>query len=543
MTLKISPILLCGLLLLAGCETLDPKEAPLPAAAVSVDAAPAPQPDTVPQSLAITPDTEASQPNQANAASATPEDLWQRMRSGFQLQSHQHKKMDQYLRWYASHPEYIERVFNRGQRYLFHIVERIEQEGLPLEIALMPVVESAFDPFAYSHATATGMWQFMSGTGSDYGLKQNWWYDGRRDVIDSTDAAIAHLKRLHTLFDDNWLLALAAYNTGQGRLMRSIKRNKRAGKPTDFWSLELPRETRAYVPQLLALSQIIKSPEKFQLALPDIANSPYFVSVNIDSQLDLAQASDMAGITMDELYLLNPGFNRWATDPEGPHRLNIPVEQEALFLQGLAEIPANQRISWHRYTIKNGDSLIRIAKRFNTSVDALKTSNQLRNSRIRAGDTLLIPEASAAGEHYALSANQRLVNTQSRSKGATGSEKIQYTVRKGDSFWRIANQHKVSVSSLARWNGMSPRDTLQPGQTLVVWSKSVQTSKAPTANTSQAVTRKLSYRVRKGDSLARIANKFNVSINDITRWNGVSSRGYIHPGQSLTLFVDVTKAR
>ncbi|MDO3385691.1 LysM peptidoglycan-binding domain-containing protein [Gilvimarinus sp. SDUM040013] len=464
-------------------------------------------------------------------------DLWHRIRAGFELQDYAHPKMDQYVRWYSSHPEYIERVFNRGERYLYHIVGRIEAEGLPLEIALMPVVESAFDPFAYSHATATGMWQFMAGTGSDYGLKQNWWYDGRRDVIDSTDAAITHLKRLHALFDGDWLLALAAYNTGQGRLMRSIKRNKRAGKPTDFWSLELPRETRAYVPQLLALSKVINEPSAYNIALPELANAPYFVSVDIDSQLDLAQAAELAGISMDELYLLNPGFNRWATDPEGPHRLNIPVAKQADFNQGLAAIPTESRISWQRYTIRSGDSLIKIARQFNTSAEALQTANNLRSSRIRAGDTLLIPKASANGAHYAFSAPQRLAKTQEKSKGAAGSQKIMYTVRKGDSFWRIANQHKVSVSSLTRWNGMAPRETLKPGQQLVIWTK---TAKAQTTN--QGVTRKLSYRVRQGDSLARIADKFNISIRDITRWNSVSTNQYIHPGQSLTLFVDVTKA-
>lgn len=464
------------------------------------------------------------------------EDLWERIRAGFALQQYDHPQLEQYINWYASHPEYIERVFTRGQRYLYHITQRVEEEGLPLEIALMPVVESAFDPFAYSYATATGMWQFMSGTGSDYGLKQNWWYDGRRDVIDSTNAALSYLQRLHQLFDDDWLHALAAYNTGQGRLQRAINRNVKAGKPTDFWSLKLPRETRAYVPQLLALSKIIADPESYQITLPPLGNAPYFVAIDVGSQLDLAQAAEFAGITMDELYLLNPGFNRWATDPDGPHRLLIPAAKSDSFSEALAAVPQTQRISWRRYTIAPGDSLIKIARQFNTSAEALQSANNLRSSRIRAGDTLLIPKASMEGEHYAYSANQRRERTQSKASGGADSTKVSYTVRKGDSFWRIANHHKVSVSALARWNGMSPRETLKPGQTLVVWSKAPETD-------STGVTRKLSYKVRTGDSLARIADKFNVSIKDITRWNGVSSKGYIHPGQSLTLFVDVTKGR
>ncbi|MDO6745806.1 lytic transglycosylase [Gilvimarinus sp. 1_MG-2023] len=518
------------LLLLAGCSTLPP-----PADnAQSASSEPHQRQDPESRST-IEP---KPQPQATVDVPPATEDLWQRIRAGFALQEHSHPKMEQYVRWYKSHPEYIDRVFERGQRYLFHIVERLEEQGLPLEIALMPVVESAFDPFAYSHATASGMWQFMAGTGSDYGLKQNWWYDGRRDVVDSTDAAIVYLKRLHKLFDGDWLHALAAYNTGQGRLMRSIKSNQKAGKATDFWSLSLPRETRAYVPQLLALSKIINNPADFNIALPEIPNAPYFVSVNIDSQLDLAQAAELAEISMDELYLLNSGFNRWATDPEGPHRLNIPAAKQGSFSSGLAAIPTEQRISWQRYTIKSGDSLIKIARQHNTSAEALKTANNLRSSRIRAGDTLMIPKAIAGNEHYAFSAPQRREQTQERSKGKSGSEKIHYTVRKGDSFWRIANQHQVSVSSLVRWNGMAPRDTLKPGQRLVIWS---QTTKSE--ETDRQVTRKLSYKVRKGDSLARIANKFNVSVADISRWNSVTTGRYIHPGQSLTVFVDVTKGR
>lgn len=466
------------------------------------------------------------------------DDLWQRIRSGFALGDVRHERVEDYVQWYAKHQGYIDRVSARGQRYLYHITQRVEEEGLPLEIALLPIIESAFDPFAYSHGRASGMWQFLAGTGGDFGLKQNWWYDGRRDVIDSTEAAISYLTYLHGLFDDDWLLALAAYNTGQGNLRRAIARNKRAGKPTDFWSLRLPRETRAYVPQLLALSRVVSQPDTYGITLPPLANAPYFASVDIGSQIDLAQAADLAGITMDELYLLNPGYNRWATDPAGPHRLLVPHASAEAFTQALAQIPAEQRISWERYTIKSGDSLIKIARQHNTSVEALQTANQLRSSRIRAGDTLLIPNSREPAAFYAHSQAQRLQQKQQNSQGAAGSQKIEYTVRRGDSFWRIANQHRVTVSALARWNGMAPRDTLRPGQKLVVWSKSDQSQQS---SDQQGVTRKLSYRVRKGDSLARIASQFNVSVTDITRWNKVSTRGYIHPGQLLTLFVDVTR--
>ena len=469
------------------------------------------------------------------------DDLWEVIRDGFAFRNQQSPQIDQYVTWYASHQRYIDRITERGQRYLFHIVARLQEEGLPLEIALLPVVESAFDPFAYSHATATGMWQFMSGTARDYGLKQNWWYDGRRDVIDSTDAAIAYLQRLHAMFNNDWMLALAAYNTGQGRLLRAIEKNRKAGKPTDFWSLKLPRETRAYVPQLMALARIIAKPDDYGVSLPALANNPYFITVETGSQLDLAEAASLAGITMDELYLLNPGFNRWATDPEGPHRLLLPVATAGTFSTALAEIPSDQRVSWQRYTIKSGDSLIKIAQHHNTSVEALKTANQLKSSRIRAGATLLIPSASQADSHYALSQTQRLQKKQASAKGAPGSQRIEYTVQSGDSFWRIANRHQVTVSALTRWNGLAPRDKIKPGQKLVIWTKSTAAKATGSlAQTNRNVTRKLSYKVRQGDSLARIASRFNVKISDITRWNSVSTKGYIHPGQLLTLFVDVT---
>jgi len=467
------------------------------------------------------------------------EDLWQRLRNGYALGDIEHDRVEHYIRWYAKHQGYINRVSERGERYLFHIAERLEQENLPLEIALLPIIESAFDPFAYSHGRASGMWQFLTGTGRDYGLKQNWWYDGRRDVLDATDAAINYLVDLHRMFDGDWLLALAAYNTGQGNLRRAINRNKRAGKPTDFWSLRLPRETSAYVPQLLALAHIVRQPEQYGITLPPLPNTPYFSIAEIGSQLDLAQAAELAQVSMDELYLLNPGLNRWATDPAGPHRLLLPVAATDTFNLALAQIPAEQRISWERYRIQNGDSLIRIAKKHNTSVEALQAANQLSSSRIRAGDTLLIPHASKEAAFYAHSQPQRLQQVQNRAQGAKGSTKLEYTVQRGDSFWRIANRHKVTVSALARWNGMAPRDTLRPGQTLVVWSQSAKQQSSSSVRDN--VTRKLSYRVREGDSLARIASRFNVSVADISRWNKVSSKNYIHPGQLLTLFIDVTQ--
>jgi membrane-bound lytic murein transglycosylase D len=468
------------------------------------------------------------------------QNVWNRLRAGFQLQYVDHPRIATHRDWYARNPTYMARVSERAERYMYAIVEKLEERGMPMELALLPIVESAFDPFAYSHGRASGMWQFIPSTGLHYGLKQNWWYDGRRDIEASTDAALDYLSTLHGYFENDWLLALAAYNTGQGNLRRAIRRNLQAGKPTDFWSLDLPRETRAYVPQLLALSQLVAAPEKYNIALNPIANRPYYDVVDIDSQIDLAKAAEMAEMDIEDLYLLNPAFNRWATDPSGPHRLLIPVDKTAIFVENLKQYPLEERLAWQTYQVKRGDSLAAIARRYNTTVDSLRDINQIRGSLIRQGDNLLIPTASTDADFYALSADNRLEKKQNRG-GSEDAQKISYTVKRGDSFWEISRRYKVSVNQLAKWNGMAPKDPLRVGQNLVIWSGKPATSNTVADESrSDRLVRELAYRVRRGDSLARIADKFNLSVQDIAAWNSLEMQDYIHPGQQLKLIVDIT---
>ncbi len=455
-------------------------------------------------------------------------DLWDRVREGFVLNRDINKRIQVELNWYIRHPSYIDRVTTRGQRYLFHAVEELEARNMPLEFALLPIVESAYDPFAYSHGRASGMWQIIPGTGKMLGLKQNWWYDGRRDITASTNAALTYLERLHRQFDGDWLLALAAYNSGAGNVSRAIRKNRKKGLPTDYWSLDLPKETEAYVPRLLALSSIFAEPHVHDVDLAPIANEPTFEVVDVGSQIDLAQAAAMAGLSMREFYLYNPGFNRWATDPDGPHQLLIPIDAAPTFKAALAALPADQRVTWERYTIKNGDALSTIATRYSTTVDLLQSINQLQGHSIRAGKTLLVPRASKETQHYVLSASQRLAATQQKGKG----KREVYVVKAGDSFWEIGKKLGVPSGQLAKWNGLAPRDPIRPGQKLVVWRK----GKSSTTNT----TRKVAYKVRKGDSLARIADKFDIRIADIVNWNKVNPKNYLQPGDFLTLFVDVT---
>ncbi len=469
------------------------------------------------------------------------DNLWDRVRTQFNLPHQQHARIDDQRAWYARHPEYMQRVTERASRYLFGIVQKLEERNMPMEFALLPIVESAFDPFNYSHARASGMWQFIPSTGRLYGLKQNYWYDGRRDIEASTDAALDYLSDLHSRLDGDWLLALAAYNTGEGNVKKAIRRNQRAGKPTDFWSLRLPRETQAYVPQLLALKEIVADPEAFQISLTEIPNAPFYAAVPLDSQIDLAKAAEMAEIDINDLYMLNPGFNKWATDPKGPHRLLLPADSADTFKTNLKKYPAEKRVTWENYRVKSGDSLLLIAKHFDTEVDIVKDVNNLRGNMIRVGQELLIPVATKDADHYAYSADERMQRTQENSRGKSGTQKMTHHVQAGDSFWKIARTYNVSVNELTKWNGMAPKDPLQPGQTLVVWAKADRINKVVQyKRAGDPLIKQVNYRVRKGDSLARIANKFNLNVKDIVSWNSIAKQKYIQPGQSLTLFVDIT---
>lgn len=470
---------------------------------------------------------------QANDLPPPITDVWERVRQQLAFDIPQNKRIESQKNWYLKHPSYMQRVSKRAKPFLHLIVEQLEKDNMPLELALLPIVESAFDPFAYSHGRAAGMWQFIPGTGKRFGMKQTWWFDGRRDVVTSTEGAIAYLNYLVKMFDGDWLHALAAYNSGEGRVRKSIRKNKKARKPTDFWSLDLPRETRAYVPKLLALADILKNRDSNGFAWPAIDNVAVTQLVNTGSQIDLAVAADMAGLTLKELHALNPGFNRWATDPDGPHRLLLPIDKVAGFELALNDSSDRQRLNWVRHKIKSGDSLLKLAKQYHTTVDVIQQVNDMKGNMIRVGDYLLVPVALKSLEHYSLSQDQRLAKTQSKKRGG---HKLTHKVKSGDTMWDLSREYKVNVRSLAKWNGMAPTDTLQLGKTLVVWVNQVSESQR-----QDAVMRSLTYTVRKGDSLARIASKFKVRVGDIERWNQINPKRYLQPGQKLKLYVDVTR--
>ena len=453
-------------------------------------------------------------------------DVWQRVRNGFQMVSAlppQEAEVKKRLKWFVEHPDYVARVSKRAEPYLHYIVSEVDKRNMPMEIALLPIVESAFKPFAYSSSKAAGLWQFIPSTGKVYGLKQDWWYDGRRDVIASTDAALNYLQKLHNDFGD-WELAVAAYNCGEGKVSRAIKSNREAGKATDFWSLSLPKETSGYVPKLLAISHLVSAPERYDVTLSPIKNTPYLETVNIGSQIDLALAAKLAGMETEEFYMLNPGFNHWATMPDGPHNLVVPVDKAAMFKQALADLPKEKRVQWQRHEIKQGESLGLIAKRYNTTVAVLKQANELASNTIRAGGHLLIPIASGEASVYALAGKQNTLRK---------DNKRIHTVKAGDTWWDLAKRYNVGVEELTTWNSKAPRDTLSIGQKLVVWSQAAE-------HYQKGKVKSVSYKIRSGDSLWKISQKFNVSVAQVREWNGMSIRTLLQPGQTLTLYVDVT---
>ncbi len=479
------------------------------------------------------------------------QDLLARIRDGFQFDlSIENQPITEQLNWFIRNPSYIERILNRSERYLHYIVSEIEQRGMPAELALLPVVESAFNPFAYSPSRASGLWQFIPSTGDVYGMRRDWWFDGRRDVLASTQGALDFLTWLSKRFDGDWQLAVAAYNSGAGRVQKAIRRNSKKGMPTDFWSLHLPKETRNYVPKLIALSKIIATPETYGFTLRKIADQPYFKVIPIGGQIDLAYAAELAGVDIKEIYQLNAGFNQWATSPDGPHRLLIPIDSANKFSKNLANIPKSQRVTWQTYKIKAGDSLGKISQRYQTTSSVLRKMNRLKSSVIYTGQTIVVPRADKDKSYYAYSQENRIAQKQNITRGK--KTRRQYTVQRGDTLWDIARAHKVGVNSLARWNAMAPKDTLRLGQKLTIWSNespnNSPVNSRPTNPTladrapSRVMTQRINYKVRNGDSLWQIASKFNTSVSQLKSWNSkVKNKKYLQPGQTLTLYVDITQ--
>ena len=380
--------------------------------------------------------------------------LWTRLINGYGLGHVEHRRVTQEMRHLSRHRPSFDKLLGRGTDYLHFLLDAVEQRGLPTELALLPAIESGYRPFAYSPDGAAGLWQFMPATAQRFGLEMDWWYDARRDVVTSTEAALDYLEHLHKRFDGDWLRALAAYNAGGAKVARAAHRNRRHGKPTDFWSLELPRETDRYVPRLLALAHLIANPAAFGLVLPELGDRPRLTVVDAGSQTDLRVAARVAEVPLEQFAAMNAGYNRSATRPEGPHRFVVPTEAEPRLRTALADLTDSQRLRWARHRIRRGDTLAAIARRHGVRVDAIKRANQLNSNRIIAGDDILIPLSAAVETPLASLTEQ--------------AKPIGYRVRKGDSLYVIARRFGVSVNELRRWNRI-PGRLIKPGQRLLVY--------------------------------------------------------------------------
>ena len=507
-------------------------------------------PEQVPEQ--VIPETDANaEPVIVDTPAPRPkDDLWQRIRNGFRLK-HDHKKVAGDIAWFQRNQAYLDRTVDRAEPYLYMIVEEAERRGIPMEIALLPIVESAFQPFAYSHGRASGIWQFIPGTGRLYGLKQNWWYDGRRDVYAATRAAFNYLQGLAEYFHGDWELALASYNSGEGTVQRSVLRSQRAKKRTDFWNLKLPLETRGYVPRLLAVAAIIDQPERYGLTLRSLPNKPYLARVPVDGQIDLAFAAYLAEISIEDIYRYNPAFNRWATDPEGPHYLLLPVDTAEVFSQRIAQFPMEKRLRWESRRLLEGETLASLARAYGTTVDVLERVNNVKANKVRAGRDIVIPLSMHTLDEAALVPILPTLPEKPDDDTPPAPEKTTYVVRRGDTLYAIARKHDVDVKDLVEWNHMkSIKDPLVLGRTLTIWSTPPEPEPEPAVipmmvssplagPPEESVLRQINYVVRRGDPLARVSKRFKVTIEEILSWNHIPKNKRLRPGQKITLHIDV----
>lgn len=400
----------------------------------------------------------APSPRPEEVQAAAPRDLWERMRRNMDLpREEERSRVSRYIQWYGRHPTHLRRVLVRAEPFLYPILDEIERRHLPAELLLLPVVESGYRTQVQSHGHAAGIWQFIPSTGAHFGLEQNWWYDGRRDVHAATMAALTYLEQLHRRFDGDWFLALAAYNAGQGTVARAIRQNHALGRPTDYWHLDLPRETEHYVPRLLALAALLADPKTHGLSLPPVPDRPQVTLVRTGGQIELAVAARLAGIDVETLRALNPGLDRWATPPEGPHHLLVPADRAPALRAGLADLDPEERVTWRRHRVRRGEYLGGIAARYDLPVEALRRVNGIRGDLIRAGEHLLIPGGGDA------KAPDRL-----RADRGDEDRIVRHDVRPGDTLWALSRRYGVSVRDLTRWNDLDKEETLRPGQTLII---------------------------------------------------------------------------
>ncbi len=453
------------------------------------------------------------------AIANTAPNVWEVLRYEFTL-NHETSRVEvqDQIQWFVAHPGFINKVCRQSEPYIYHIINEVKKKKLPGELALLPMIESAFDPFAYSVAGAAGLWQLMPLTGKDLGLTQDWWFDGRRSINSSTDAALNYLLYLNNFFNGNWILAIAAYDAGAGTIDRAIKAIPKSGNTISFWELSVPRETQIYVPRLLALAEIISNPSRYKLVLPEIAYLPYFEEVNIGSPIDLNHAAKMAGMSYKELIKLNPGFNRWTTAPNKPFKLLIPTEKVQQFYFNLANLPEHKRVSWEMYQVQPGDSLDNIAVRYHTTVNFIKQLNQLTTNDLKPNQSILIPSTKNTPVVVKKEPAVTLLPIKHQMI-ASREHRIIHIVQENDNYNTLVKTYGISVQQIQTWNKITNNQPLYKGQQLIIFKKINQ----PTY-----------YVVKKGDSLSNIAQKHQTQIERLLALNpGLTRNTSLYLGQKI----------
>lgn len=435
--------------------------------------------------------------------------VWDVLRDEFSLNHEVSRpEVQQQIRWLRNHPDYVKKLA-RSEPYIYHIISEIKKRNLPGELALVPMIESAYNPFAHSSAGASGLWQIMPLTGREYGLHQSWWYDSRRSVSQSTRAALNYLAYLNKFFNGNWTLTIAAYDAGEGSVARSVKRLNKNPRNVYFWALNLPRETKEYIPKLYALAEIIKNPRKYNIQLPHIEHRPYFKEVNIGSQLDLDKAAKLAEVSYQSLINLNPEYNRSTTAPGSIQKLLIPIHKVETFKRNLASLPKNNRVTWKIYKVNNHKNLQVAAKHQKNSPKVIQELNKLNTASIKNNSVLLIPKHK----------NTQLVPNSQDKFAELQRYKVVHIVNDSDTLQSIQKKYNVSYEQLLTWNErLTISEELFSGQPIVIWKD-----------------KNSLYVVKSGDSLSQIAQNNNKSINDILELNPGLLKNKIKPGQTIKI--------
>ena len=463
--------------------------------------------------------------------------VWTRVRDGFKIPNMENSVVDENLAKYSKRPDYLQRMANRSQKYLYHIIEEVTARGMPTEIALLPFVESAFVTNAKSRVKAAGLWQFMPATGKHYELDQTMWKDERYDVLQSTAAALTYLQRLHDEFDD-WPLAFAAYNWGEGNVRRAIKRNQSLGLPTDYMSLKMPAETRNYYPKLQAIKNIVQNPNDYGIKLPTIYNEPFFVQIFKDQDIDVKRAAKLAGMSHEEFSTLNPSFNRPVIVASHNHSMLMPTDKLDQFIENLVAYRTSGKplSSWTTYRVQPEDTVAAIARKAHMTEAALREANQIpAGRRIKPGSLVLVSKSSGLGNAEDISSD----TIDASFALAQDYRRVTYRVRRGDNMRSVARRLGVSPATIMKSNGLRSQ-RLRVGQTLRVNVPIVTrqtTTSRPTTTRSTPDTPVAStkfYVVRKGDTLYSIANRYSITASALRNANNISGNN-ISVGQRLTI--------